>query len=379
MSTTMQKFDIIIPSAGTGSRVGATKNKLLLDIGGECVIERTVRRFFNKPYVHNIILVCSSDDLDEFRCLFGDSVLYCIGGATRRDSVVNALSMVTTQKVLVHDGARPYLSDTLIDRIIDGLSAYDAVIPALVATDTMKVVDKGVVQSTPSRDTLYSVQTPQGFDTKKLLKAYEIAPLTVTDDASAYEYVGEVYTVEGDRDNIKLTYLEDFLPKATPTLPNIDGYRVGLGIDAHRLVEGRPLVLGGVKIDYDMGLLGHSDADVVLHAVSDAILSASNNRDIGYHFPDTDDTYAGADSAVLLKNVVKMSEDMGYAIENISLVIVCQRPKLRDYIPLIASSISSIVGIDVRRVSVSATTTERMGYAGEGVGIACESVATLRI
>ncbi|MBO5925796.1 MAG: 2-C-methyl-D-erythritol 2,4-cyclodiphosphate synthase [Clostridia bacterium] len=377
MSTNFEKIDIVIPAAGSGSRVGATTNKLFLDIGGECVIEKTVSIFVSSPVVNRVILVCSTQDMQRMRDMFGDKVFYALGGDTRRESVINGLALVTTSKVLIHDGARPYLSSDLLGRIVEALSTHSAVIPVLPVTDTIKVVEGGLVKSTPRRETAYIVQTPQGFDTDELRRAYELAPHDITDDASAYEYVGEVYTVEGDRDNIKLTYLEDFLPKATPTLPNIDGYRVGLGIDAHRLVEGRPLILGGVRVDYPLGLLGHSDADVVLHAVSDAILSASNNRDIGYHFPDTDEDYKGADSAILLRRVVEMTLDKGYNIANVSVVIVCQKPKLRDYIPLIAKSIAEILGISTDKVSVSATTTERMGYAGEGQGIACESVATL--
>ena len=377
MNTNFEKIDIVIPAAGSGSRVGATTNKLFLDIGGESVIERTVRIFASSPIVNRVILVCSALDMPAMREIFGDRVEYALGGDTRRESVINGLSLVTTSKVLVHDGARPYLSVDLLGRVVDALSTHSAVIPVLPVTDTIKVVEGGHVKSTPRRETTYIVQTPQGFDTDALRRAYEVAPHDITDDASAYEYIGDVYTVEGDRDNIKLTYLEDFLPKATPTLPKIEGYRVGLGIDAHRLVEGRPLILGGVRVDYPLGLLGHSDADVVLHAVSDAILSASDNRDIGYHFPDTNDDYKGADSAILLRRVVDMTKDKGYSIANVSVVIVCQKPKLRDYIPSIAKSIAEIIGISTDKVSVSATTTERMGYAGEGQGIACESVATL--
>ena len=279
----------------------------------------------------------------------------------------------------VQDGARPLVSDEVIDRTVRAAHSYGAAAPAVPVKDTIKVAQGGLVASTPDRSQLRAVQTPQVFDFDLLrgaLKKAEAENLTVTDDCSAVEQMGmSVKLVEGDERNIKVTTPLDL--KMAALLLEENKMRIGHGYDVHRLAEGRDLILGGVKIDYPLGLDGHSDADVLLHAVADALLGAAGLGDIGLHFPDTDPRYKGADSRMLLRVVREKVTAAGYRISKVDVTMIDQRQKLRPYIGQMAENLAFDLQIDVSRVNVKATTEEHLGFTGEGLGMACHAVCLL--
>ena len=279
----------------------------------------------------------------------------------------------------VHDGARPLILPEQVDDMVRlGQRTYAAA-PALPVTDTVKVADMaGLVQSTPDRKTLYAVQTPQVFQANILKAALQSAiqaGADITDDCSAVERLGkEVWLAPGWRENIKITTRED-LPR--PVQKEETRMRIGHGYDVHRLVEGRKLILGGVEVPFEKGLLGHSDADVLAHAVMDAVLGAAALGDIGQHFPDTAEEYAGADSLMLARRVAEIMTEHGWRIENIDATILCQRPKLAPHIPAMRAKLAEAFGMPVDAVSVKATTEEHLGFTGEGLGIAAHAVALI--
>ena len=359
--------DVIIAAAGKGERLGLGYNKLLMRIEEQSILYRTVSAFVGLSFVHNIIVSISPVDEEAIRReLDGLDVTYAYGGDTRTDSVKNALALVTTPYVLIHDGARPFVTTDLITKVMETTVSKGACIPALPITDTVKRVVDGTVVDTPPRSELVAVQTPQGFDTEKLRLAYSTDGI-YTDDASAYERIARVYTVMGEETNTKIT---------TPS--DISHMHVGVGVDVHRLVEGRPLMLGGVEVPYDRGLLGHSDADVIIHAICDAMLSAAGERDIGVHFPDTDPEYEGIAGLKLLALTRDIVLRAGYTVNNISAVIEAERPKLKGYIPTMKQLIASTLSIPTSSVSIMATTTEGLGFVGEGLGMRARAYCSLR-
>ena len=297
------------------------------------------------------------------------------GGATRADSVRNGLAAATGELVAIHDAARPFISAEVITAALTAAAASGAAAPAVPVKDTIKIADKsGRVVETPDRAALYAVQTPQCFQRTLYLQALgavtgEKASL-VTDDCSLFELAGLPVTLTaGDYANYKITTKEDLQKEKT--------MRIGHGYDVHRLVEDRKLILGGVEVPYEKGLLGHSDADVLLHAVMDAVLGAAALGDIGQHFPDTDPAYKGADSLALTREVAKIIAQHGYKVCNIDATILCQRPKLAPHIPAMRQNIADAFGLPLDAVSVKATTEEHLGFTGEGLGIAAHAVALI--
>ena len=367
----LQYCGAVIVAAGTASRMGGI-DKVMALLGGEPMIVRTVRAFQDCDAISEIVIVTREDLILSITglCKTMDKVTAVVaGGKTRQESVnlgLNALSD-KVRLAAVHDGARPLVSWQLIDRVVRAANTYGAAAPAVPVKDTIKVVEGRVVKSTPDRASLYAVQTPQVFDFDLLRGALAKAKAdnaNITDDCSAVERIGfSVKIVEGDERNLKVTTPLDL--------------RIGHGYDVHRLVEGRDLILGGVKIDYEKGLDGHSDADVLLHAVSDALLGAAGLGDIGRHFPDTDPQYKGADSLLLLKNVAEKVTAAGYRVSNIDVTMIAQRPKLKDFIPQMEENIALAVGIAPSRVNVKATTEEKLGFTGTGEGMACHAVCLL--
>ena len=297
------------------------------------------------------------------------------GGATRADSVHNGLAVAKGQLVAIHDAARPFASEEVITQVLQAAAKTGAAAPAVPVKDTIKVADKdGKVVTTPDRATLYAVQTPQCFDRALYLQALEAVSgekaSLVTDDCSLFELAGLPVTLTaGDYANLKITTKEDLQKENT--------MRIGHGYDVHRLVEDRKLILGGVEVPYEKGLLGHSDADVLLHAVMDAVLGAAALGDIGQHFPDTDPAYKGADSLALTREVAKIIAAHGYKVGNIDATILCQRPKLAPHIPAMRKNIADAFGLPLDAVSVKATTEEHLGFTGEGLGIAAHAVALI--
>ncbi len=363
---------------GSGTRMGANENKTLLKIGGVPAIVRCFRAF--RDAVKGIVLVARAGEEPIFSnvlAAYGCSPLRIVhGGEDRQASALNGLKALPPDAdiALIHDGARPFVTEEIIRRVIESVEQYGSGVAAVPARDTIKRADRdGIVLETLDRSELWQMQTPQGFFVKDLLAAHAAAQARYTDDAALMEAAGQpVRLVPGSPDNIKLTSPEDLRMVNGMMTP-----RIGTGFDAHRLVEGRALWLGGAKIPYEKGLLGHSDADVALHALMDALLGAAAMGDIGKLFPDKDSQYKDISSVLLLKEVAKRLKDAGFTVGNADVTIVCQAPRLADYIPSMRQAIAFALGIPQTQVSVKATTTEHMGYEGSGEGISAQAVAML--
>ena len=371
----MMKTVAVIVAAGNSSRFGA--NKLLESIDGVPVVVRAANAFLSHPEVDGVVIVRKAEDAATFSLLFaGENVTFADGGTTRTESVHNGLlaakelSPFPKTAVLVHDGARPFVSGTLISSCINATLKHNSGVAALPVTDTLRKGDGETLFSPVSRDGLYAIQTPQAFWLCDLLEAYENATAPATDDSQLWsERFGNAHLVPGEASNRKITFLED-LPKET--------LFAGTGFDVHRLTKGRDLILCGVKIPFEKGLLGHSDADVATHAVMDALLSAASLPDIGHLFPDTDVRFEGADSILLLKEVVNLLLKHGFVPHNASLAIIAERPKLASFLPEMKEHLSAALSIPTSSVGISATTTEGLGIVGEGKGIAAQANVLIR-
>ena len=378
----------VLVAAGSSTRMGF--DKLSFDLGGETVLHRSIRAFDQCPQIGEIVLVAGKNRAFVEQQAVGCTkpVQIVAGGATRAESAKNGVLAAHGELVAVHDAARPFVSPAVIAAVLEAADRCGAAAPAVPVKDTIKQAVPGdgktvpeacLVRSTPDRSTLYAVQTPQCFDRTQYLAALqeldaEKARL-VTDDCSLFELTGRsVQLTQGDYANLKITTRED-LPR--PVQKEETRMRIGHGYDVHRLVEGRKLILGGVEIPFEKGLLGHSDADVLAHAVMDAVLGAAALGDIGQHFPDNDPAYAGADSLELARHVARILSEHGYRVENIDATILCQRPKLAPHIPAMQANLAAAFGLPVDAVSVKATTEEHLGFTGEGLGIAAHAVALI--
>lgn len=370
------KISAIICSAGKGERAGFDKNKLLAPLHGAPALWHTLKKF-DMPEIDEVIVTSSKCDFEEISALaspFGFHVV--AGGATRTQSVKNALERVTGDIVLIHDGARPYVTQKLIRDCIEGVKKHRSAVCATTATDTVVYGCDGEKQQL-DRDKVYLIQTPQGFFTEDIKKAYSLAgEATYTDDRAVYrEFIAEPHLIVGERENKKLTYKSDF---ASPfNIFNANGI-AGFGVDVHAFGEGNFVTLGGVKIPCDKKLIAHSDGDVLVHAIMDALLSAAGLDDIGHYFPDTDERYKGADSVCMLKEVVRLIKQKGYVPVNISASVQAEKPKLKNHIEEIRKNLSEAVGIPGENIAVSAGTCEGLGFVGEGLGICAYAIATLK-
>ncbi len=374
----------VVPAAGKGERFGASMPKQFVPIAGVPLLHRTIRALWACPFVRGIALALPTEVLDFAWVLPAElrdesHVRVCAGGHSRTESVRAALALVPDEceTVLVHDGARPVICNEMVQRVLQGVLESGACVPGLSPADTVKRVDDGHVEKTLVRDELRLVQTPQGFRKSILLDAYawldsqEETPF-LTDDASLVEAAGvKVKVVDGDPDNRKVT-----LPKDIASL-GLTPPRVGHGYDVHRLVAGLDLVLGGVHVPHDKGLLGHSDADVVLHALADAMLGAAALGDIGRMFPDTDPRWKGADSGNLLEIVRDTVEDAGWVLSSADLTIVAQEPRLASYLPAMGTRIEQLLELYPSSINVKATTEEGLGLTGSANAIAAYAVAML--
>lgn len=366
----------IIVAAGASRRMGFDKLSYRLP-DGRTVLETSCALFGAHPAVDELVLVAGGNrpQCEAIAAACPKPCTVVQGGATRADSVHNGLAAAKGQLVAIHDAARPFASEEVITQVLQAAAKTGAAAPAVPVKDTIKVADKdGKVVTTPDRATLYAVQTPQCFDRALYLQALEAVSgekaSLVTDDCSLFELAGLPVTLTaGDYANLKITTKEDLQKENT--------MRIGHGYDVHRLVEDRKLILGGVEVPYEKGLLGHSDADVLLHAVMDAVLGAAALGDIGQHFPDTDPAYKGADSLALTREVAKIIAAHGYKVGNIDATILCQRPKLAPHIPAMRKNIADAFGLPLDAVSVKATTEEHLGFTGEGLGIAAHAVALI--
>ena len=384
----------VIVAAGRGARMGMERNKVLYPICGEPVIVRTARAFTESGlFDGGVVIVTGAQDMEDMRAMLdrGRIPVRAIveGGHDRQESVRRGIAACDpgADIIAIHDGARPLVTREVIAATIDSARRYGSGVAAVPLKDTVKRVDEsGLVVETPQRDLLRAVQTPQTFDAALIRAAharYADSDVRATDDAMLIEWTGHaVHLTPGDPENIKLTTPEDMLLAGQVILrregrKEAPAMRIGHGYDVHRLVEGRKLILCGVEVPYERGLLGHSDADVALHALMDALLGAAALGDIGRHFPDTDPAYAGADSGRLLDHVVALLHVKGYAVANADVTIICQRPKLKDYIEQMRENVAAHLKVDPDCVNVKATTTEKLGFEGEGLGISSHAVACI--
>lgn len=371
------KITAIIPSAGKGERAGFSENKLLQKINGETVIHKTVKIFDDFRQVDEIIVVCSTTDKQVFEGILNDikkPLKLVIGGETRFDSVYNALKIIDDGAVIIHDGARPFLDTETLEKCVTSLIRYGSAVVCTPLTDTVCETDgkENIISS--NRKNKYAVQTPQCFTVSELKRAYELSKdcKDFTDDAGVYtSYIGKCKMVLGKRENLKLTYKEDFETSVK------DNLRVGVGFDLHKLTENRKLILGGIEIPHSKGLLGHSDADVLTHAIMDALLSSVNLRDIGYHFPDTDEQYKGISSMKLLEKVLLLLKEKGYAPSQVSAVVMAEKPKMSSYVESISQNIANALKIGRENVGITLTTLEGIGIVGREEGIAVQAYVTV--
>lgn len=397
-----KKIAVIIAAAGSGTRMGSGISKQFREISGLPVLVRAVGAFSEHPLVDEVYIVTKEEQrefvLSHMVKKYGLQKVKAViaGGEQRQDSVykgINALSQ-SVDFVLVHDGARPFVSSDIITRTIESLFQHNAVAAAVPVKDTIKTCEEGVFTGTPNRDLLFGVQTPQGFHFSVLKDALEKANADRfygTDDAVLVERIGQkVYLVEGNYNNIKITTEEDLIfgqaiaeradkegGVLLEAIHNQNKFRVGTGYDVHRLVEGRMLILGGVEIPYEKGLLGHSDADVLLHAIMDALLGAATLGDIGRHFPDNDPEYYGVSSLKLLKKVEQAIREKGFSIGNIDATVIAQKPKIASFLQEMRQKIALTLQIELDCINIKGTTTEQLGFCGRGEGIAAQASVIL--
>lgn len=363
----------VIVAAGSSSRMGFDKLAWKLP-GGRTVLETSLLAFDQHPDITDLVVVYGKNLqlAQQAAQLCQKPVQLVEGGAERAVSVTNGVRAAQGRYVAIHDGARPFVSQRLIHDVIEAACRWGAAAPAVPVKDTIKQAQEQLVQGTPPRSTLFAVQTPQCFERARYLELADgQGNELLTDDCQLYEQAGlPVYLTQGEYENYKITTPDD--------LKEERAMRIGHGYDVHQLVEGRKLILGGVEIAYEKGLKGHSDADVLAHAVMDALLGAAALGDIGKHFPDTDPAYKGADSLVLAHHVAQLLGREGWSIGNVDATILCQAPKLAPHIPTMRSNLAQALGVEVDAVSVKATTEEHLGFTGAGQGIAVHAVALIQ-
>lgn len=379
----MARTAALVVAAGRGARFGAHQPKQYTDLAGQPVLRHTLARFCADPQITAVACVIHPDDRDLYDEAAASLPLLppVLGGATRQDSVrlgLESLLDYAPDRVLIHDAARPFVSRDLVDRVLSELEQSPAVIPVLPLVDTLKQMDTtGRVVATPDRSQFGRAQTPQGFHFAGILAAHRAAcGQDMTDDAVVAEKAGlTVQTVAGDPDNRKLTTPAD-REWAEARMNRAASVRVGNGFDVHRLEAGLPLWLGGITIPHSHGLQGHSDADVALHALTDAVLGSFAAGDIGLHFPPSDPRWRGAASDQFLRHAVTLLRAVGGQLSHLDLTIMCEAPKIGPYRQAIARRIAAIVGLPLGQVSVKATTTEGLGFTGRREGIAAQATAT---
>ena len=379
---------VIIPAAGSGSRMRADIPKQFLELGGTPLLIHTIAPFYHSDIVMQIVLAVGPDHLASTRELidhhFSDRprIKIVAGGVRRQDSVRLGLDSLDEdyEVVLVHDGARPLISEELIKRCYRAVVEHGAAIAAVPVKDTLKKEDsRGRVAATVDRTGLWQAQTPQGASKRLLLRAFRLnGDEDVTDEASLFERAAiPVHIVVGEERNIKVTREEDLMLAESLQIGGRSAVRIGHGFDAHRFVEGRKLVLGGVEVAHEKGLAGHSDADVVCHALCDALLGAAGAGDIGRHFPDSDEQYRGISSLLLLDAVVQKCLSSGLKLVNADITIVCQAPKLAPYLEQMQHCLAD--GCQAALKPVRALVySENMGYIGRQEGISCHAVVLLQ-
>ncbi|ATQ66746.1 MULTISPECIES: bifunctional 2-C-methyl-D-erythritol 4-phosphate cytidylyltransferase/2-C-methyl-D-erythritol 2,4-cyclodiphosphate synthase [Methylosinus] len=387
---------ILTVAGGRGSRAGDGLPKQYRALFGKSILTRTLEALHAAAPEAALQVVIHPDD----DALYADAVALlapgakarllppALGGASRRESARNGLEALASlaeapEIVLIHDAARPFVDAGLVARAIDAARAHGAAVPGLPLTDTVKQVDgAGVVVATPDRAALRCVQTPQSFAFPLILSAHRAASAgaELTDDGMVAEAAGhKVHVFAGDPANFKLTTAEDFLRAQRQVLGDLSDIRTGQGYDVHAFGPGDKVWLGGVPVPYSRGLAGHSDADVLAHAITDALLGALADGDIGKHFPPSDPQWKGAASSIFLAYAAKRVRERGGIIAHVDATIVCEAPKIGPHRDAIRESLAKIMEVDVSRVAVKATTTERLGFTGRQEGMAALALATVRL
>ncbi len=386
----------IIPAAGSGSRLGGQRPKQFIEIGGAPIIIHTLRRFEACEGIDAIVVALQHADVDPFKQqleIYGLSkqIRLVDGGAERSDSILNALEAARDwqpELVAIHDAVRPFVTPSQISAVLARARQDGAAILALPATDTIKEVEDGLILRTIDRRRIYRAQTPQAFRYDLLLAANARArdeglssPLT-TDDSLLVERLGApVAVVEGSQQNIKITTPDDLIIAERlfeQMSTHNSGLRIGIGNDIHRLVEGRRLILGGIDIPFQLGLLGHSDGDSLTHAITDALLGAAGLGDIGTHFSDDDPLWLNADSLSFLRHVCSLLIKDGYQIANIDATIMAERPKMMPHIPAMKARLAGALGVDQSRINIKAKTSEGLDAVGRGEAIAAQAIVLIR-
>jgi len=375
----------LLVASGRGERFGGQRPKQYSDLCGRPVLHHALDQFARHPGVTAVRAVIHPEDRPTYdQAAAGLELLDPIpGGASRQESVrlgLESLADAPPDWVLIHDGVRPLVDDALIDRVLDGLRDHRAVLPVLPVTDTLKRVDDHTVLATVDRAALRRAQTPQGFAYRDILAAHRrFEGQEMTDDSALAEAAGlTVETVAGDEANLKITTPQD-LVRAEQILGGTLRPRTGMGFDVHRLAAGDGIVLLGVHLPCPLRLLGHSDADVGLHALTDALLGALGAGDIGSHFPPTEAHWAGADSTLFLDHARRLIEEAGGRIDHVDVTIICERPKIGPNRDVMVARLAELLRIAPARVSVKATTSEGLGFTGRGEGIAAQAVATVSL
>lgn len=380
------KTAALIVAAGSGSRAGSDKPKQYRIVNGVPILRHCVQAFASHSGIDAIcVVIAAGQENQAHEALAGIAgVTLALGGATRQESVQAGIetisAMANISSVLIHDAARPFLPAIVIDALLDALDSHPGAVPALPVVDSLaRSQDGTLLSSSESRDGLWRIQTPQAFHFDAIVAAHAQWPqdTEATDDARMAMAAGyDVALVLGDERLAKYTFASDFQPQKAHS-GSMQIVRTGSGFDVHRLVAGEELWLCGIRIDHDKGLSGHSDADVALHALTDAILGAAALGDIGDHFPPSDPQWRGASSDRFLAHAAALIAGKGYTLCNVDVTIICEAPKIGPHRDAMRRRVSEILHLELDAVSIKATTTEKLGYTGRGEGIAAQAVATL--
>ncbi|SDN89051.1 2-C-methyl-D-erythritol 2,4-cyclodiphosphate synthase [Tenuibacillus multivorans] len=387
----MSAYQVIVLAAGQGRRMKAGKNKQLLKIGHQTLIEHTLQVFENDDWCQSIYIVVHPDEMEWMERVIAKQPYKKIkpfvkGGKERQDSVRNGVKEIDKELItFVHDGARPFVTIDELHRLYEVTEEHGAAFLGIPVTDTIKKVEDDGTIHTLNRDKLVAAQTPQAFTYDLIKQAHDYAEahqLYATDDVALLEYLDQsAVVVKGHDENFKITNPEDIqkaenmlqINRSKQLKEELSLFRVGQGFDVHQLVEGRPCIIGGVEIPHKKGLLGHSDADVLLHTIADAALGAIGEGDIGKHFPDTDPAFKDLDSKKLLSEVWEKVEGEGYELGNVDCTIIAQAPKMSPYIGDMRQTIAKLLKAQETSVNVKATTTETLGFPGRKEGIAAQA------
>jgi len=373
-----KKIAVIIAAAGTGSRMNADVPKQYLKIDGKPMLVKTAGAFSENDGVDQIVVVTNQEYHHECeRLLLANNIKATVvaGGEKRQDSVYEGLKKLPedTDYVLIHDAARPFVTQELIQKTIEAVIEKQAVVCAVPVKDTIRMKTDEEKSVTTDRSLMFAVQTPQAFQKELIVEAYEQAfreGFYGTDDAVLAERSGHaVHIIDGSYDNIKITTRGD--------MPVNQETRVGTGFDVHAFCPGRKLILGGVEIPFDRGLAGHSDADVLIHAIMDALLGAAGCGDIGRHFPDSDEKYKGISSLLLLEEVAGILASKGYEVGNIDATIITEKPKVAPYVEEMIKKTASALGVSEDQLNIKGTTREKLGFTGREEGIAAQAACTI--